>query len=86
VYYQVNATYYSALGEDDKKLLLARALQMFMPWKPQVWYLDLFAGKNDIEGMKKDGYTAYLKADLDRVSLQMTGEDKEGNCIFNLSI
>lgn len=47
VYYQVNATYYSALGENDAKLLLARAIQMFMPGKPQVWYLDLFAGKND---------------------------------------
>ena len=31
VYYQVNATYYSALGEDDRKMLLARALQLFMP-------------------------------------------------------
>ncbi len=28
-----------------KKMLLARAIQMFMPGKPQVWYLDLFAGK-----------------------------------------
>ncbi len=45
VYYQVNATYYSALGESDAKLLLARAIQLFMPGKPQVWYLDLFAGK-----------------------------------------
>ena len=55
VYYQVNATYYSALGEDDKKMLLARALQMFMPGKPQVWYLDLFAGKNDHEAVKRAG-------------------------------
>lgn len=55
VYYQVNATYYSALGEDDRKMLLARALQLFMPGKPQVWYLDLFAGKNDIEAMKRAG-------------------------------
>lgn len=47
MYYQVNATYYSALGEDDQKMLLARALQLFMPGKPQIWYLDLFAGKND---------------------------------------
>lgn len=45
VYYQVNAAYYSALGESDSKMLLARALQLFMPGKPQVWYLDLFAGK-----------------------------------------
>ncbi len=55
VYYQVNATYYSALGDNDDKMLLARALQMFMPGKPQVWYLDLFAGKNDHEAMKRAG-------------------------------
>ncbi|MBR2809975.1 MAG: hypothetical protein IKD69_01210, partial [Solobacterium sp.] len=30
VYYQVNATYYSALGESDERMLMARALQMFM--------------------------------------------------------
>ena len=55
MYYQVNATYYSALGEDDKKMLMARAIQMFMPGKPQVWYLDLFAGKNDMEAVKRSG-------------------------------
>ncbi|MGL4362064.1 MAG: glycosidase [Cellulosilyticaceae bacterium] len=55
MYYQVNATYYSALGEDDKKMLLARALQLFMPGKPQIWYLDLFAMKNDYEGVKRAG-------------------------------
>lgn len=55
VYYQVNATYYSALGEDDRKMLLARALQLFMPGKPQVWYLDLFAGKNDVEAVQPGG-------------------------------
>lgn len=55
MYYQVNATYYSALGEDDAKMLLARALQLFMPGKPQIWYLDLFAGKNDHETVKRAG-------------------------------
>ncbi|MBQ1902505.1 MAG: glycosidase, partial [Lachnospiraceae bacterium] len=55
MYYQVNATYYSALGEDDKKMILARAIQMFMPGKPQVWYLDLFQGKNDHEAVKRAG-------------------------------
>jgi len=55
VYYQVNSTYYSALGEDDKKMLMARALQLFMPGKPQIWYLDLFAGKNDYEAVKVAG-------------------------------
>lgn len=55
VYYQVNATYYSALGESDKAMNLARAIQLFMPGKPQVWYLDLFKGKNDHEAVKHAG-------------------------------
>lgn len=55
VYYQVNATYYSALGADDQKMLLARALQLFMPGKPQIWYLDLFAGENDLAAVERSG-------------------------------
>ena len=55
MYYQVNATYFSALGCDEKKLLLARALQLFMPGKPQVWYLDLFAGENDLQAVQRGG-------------------------------
>lgn len=54
MYYQVNATYYSALGADDKKMLLARAIQLFMPGKPQIWYLDIFAGENDIDALKRN--------------------------------
>jgi sucrose phosphorylase len=55
LYYQVNATYFSALGEDEQKLLLARAIQIFMPGKPQVWYLDLFAGKNNHAAVEQAG-------------------------------
>jgi sucrose phosphorylase len=29
-YQLTNATFYSALGEDDQKMLVARAIQMFM--------------------------------------------------------
>lgn len=54
-YYQVNATFFSALGEVEQKLLLARAIQMFMPGIPQVWYLDLFAGKNNYPAADKAG-------------------------------
>jgi sucrose phosphorylase len=46
-YYQVNATFFSALGEETRKLLLARALQVFTPGTPQIWYFDLLAGVND---------------------------------------
>ncbi len=55
IYYQVNATFFSALGEDERKLILARAIQMFMPGKPQVWYLDLLAGRNDYEAVHMAG-------------------------------
>ena len=47
--YQINCTYYSALGNDDQAYLLARAIQMFAPGIPQVYYVGLFAGENDIE-------------------------------------
>ena len=69
MYYQVNATYYSALGEDDAKLLLARAIQIFMPGKPQVWYLDLLAGKNDHEAVKKAGAGGHKE--INRTNLQL---------------
>ena len=73
MYYQVNATYYSALGEDDRKMLLARALQLFMPGKPQVWYLDLFAGKNDYAAMEragKDGHKEINRSNLTAADIE----------------
>ena len=54
-YYQVNATFFSALGENEDRLRLARAIQLFMPGTPQVWYLDLFAGVNDEEAADAAG-------------------------------
>lgn len=69
MYYQVNATYYSALGEDDRKLLFARAVQLFMPGKPQIWYLDLFAGKNDHEAVKRAGAGGHKEINRTDLSL-----------------
>lgn len=69
MYYQVNATYYSALGEDDEKLLLARAIQIFMPGKPQVWYLDLLAGKNNYEAVKNGGSGGHKEINRTNLSL-----------------
>ncbi len=37
--YQVNTTYYSALGDRDDAYLLARAIQFFAPGIPQVYYV-----------------------------------------------
>jgi sucrose phosphorylase len=47
--YQLNCTYYSALGNDDDAYLLARAIQFFTPGIPQVYYVGLLAGENDIQ-------------------------------------
>jgi sucrose phosphorylase len=47
--YQINCTYYSALGNDDNGYLLARAVQFFTPGIPQVYYVGLLAGENDTE-------------------------------------
>jgi sucrose phosphorylase len=68
-YYQVNATYFSALGEDERKLRLARAIQMFTPGIPQVWYLDLFAGRNDYEAADNGGTAGHKE--INRTNLSM---------------
>lgn len=68
-YYQVNATFFSALGESEQKLLLARAIQMFMPGIPQVWYLDVFAGKNNYEAADKGGSTGHKE--INRTTLTL---------------
>ena len=47
--YQVNCTYYSALGDDDASYLMARAVQFFAPGIPQVYYVGLLAGRNDLQ-------------------------------------
>ena len=74
VYYQVNATYYSALGEDDRRMLAARAIQLFLPGKPQIWYLDLFAGKNDYEAMRKAGPGGHKEINRTNLSLEEVEE------------
>ena len=47
--YQVNCTYYDALGRNDRDYLIARAIQFFAPGIPQVYYVGMLAGTNDME-------------------------------------
>ena len=51
--YQVNCTYYSALGNDDKAYVIARAVQFFAPGIPQVYYVGLLAGENDLDLLER---------------------------------
>ena len=77
MYYQVNATYFSALGEDEKKMLMARAIQLFMPGKPQIWYLDLFGGKNDHEAVKRAGPGGHKEINRSNLSLERIAAEME---------
>jgi len=81
IYYQVNATYYSALGEDDAKLLLARAIQIFMPGKPQVWYLDLLAGENDYAAVEKAGPGGHKEINRTNLTLEQACKALKKNVV-----
>jgi sucrose phosphorylase len=81
MYYQVNATYYSALGEDDSKLILSRAIQIFMPGKPQVWYLDLLAGKNDHAAVEKAGPSGHKEINRTNLTLEQARKSLEKNVV-----
>lgn len=53
--YQVNCTFYDALGAADDRYLLARLIQLFVPGIAQIYYVGLLAGRNDIELLRKTG-------------------------------
>ena len=55
-------------------MLLARAIQMFMPGKPQIWYLDLFAGKNDHEAVQRAGESGHKEINRTNLSTDQITE------------
>jgi sucrose phosphorylase len=53
--HQVNATFWSVLGEDPVAYLLARCVQLFVPGRPQIYYVGLLAGTDDVERFARTG-------------------------------
>ena len=53
--YQVNCTFYDALGRDDDRYLAARTIQLLLPGTPQIYYVGLLAGTNDMELLAATG-------------------------------
>jgi len=53
--HQIRGTYYSLLGCDDDAYIAARAIQFFVPGVPQVYYVGLLAGQNDVEAVARTG-------------------------------
>jgi sucrose phosphorylase len=74
--HQINISYYSAMGEDDEAYLAARAIQLFAPGIPQIYYVGLLAGRNDPATVVTTGDGRYInrhdysaaevRAELDR--------------------
>ena len=53
--HQIRCSYYSALNCNDDAYIAARAIQFFTPGIPQVYYVGLLAGENDLEAVRKTG-------------------------------
>ncbi len=53
--YQVNCTYYDALGRKDVDYLLARLIQFLGPGIPQIYYVGLMVGENDLPAFRRTG-------------------------------
>ena len=53
--YQVNCTFLDALGGRETDFLIARALQFFAPGIPQVYYVGLMGGTNDMGLLSRTG-------------------------------
>lgn len=53
--YQVNSTFFSALGCDEVRYLLARLIQFVSPGIPQVYYAGLLAARNDMTQLARTG-------------------------------
>jgi sucrose phosphorylase len=53
--HQINCTFYDALGRRDDEYLIARAIQCFVPGIPQIYYVGLLAGGNDMELLRRTG-------------------------------
>jgi sucrose phosphorylase len=53
--HQLNCTYFSALDHDTDRFVAARAIQLFARGIPQVNYVGLLAGTNDLAGVERTG-------------------------------
>jgi sucrose phosphorylase len=53
--YQVNCTYFDACARDAEAYLAARAIQLFLPGVPQIYYVGLLGGMNDLDLLARTG-------------------------------
>jgi sucrose phosphorylase len=53
--YQLTCTFYDALKQHDDAYIAARAIQLFAPGIPQIYYVGWLAGSNDLELAERTG-------------------------------
>jgi sucrose phosphorylase len=53
--HQLNTTWFSAMDADDDRHVATRAIQLFARGVPQVYYVGLLAGSNDLEAIARTG-------------------------------
>ena len=53
--YQVNGTFFEALGSDDDAQIISRLIQVFAPGIPQIYYGGLLAAPNDMALLAQTG-------------------------------
>lgn len=53
--YQVNCAFLDAMAGDEDRYLAARLLQLFLPGVPQVYYMGLLGGRNDVSLLRRTG-------------------------------
>lgn len=53
--HQIASTFFSVLGDDPTAFVLARAVQLFLPGLPQVYYVGLLGGRNDLAQFERTG-------------------------------
>jgi len=69
---QINCTFYDALGRRHAEYLIARAIQCCVPGIPQIYYVGLLAGGNDLDLLRRTGVGRdinrhyYTHAELER--------------------
>jgi len=69
--YQVNCTFFDAVARDERRYLLCRAIQFLLPGIPQVYYVGLLAGCNDMALLSRTGVGRdinrhhYTRAEID---------------------
>ena len=53
--HQIRCSFYSMLDANDDAYIAARAIQFFVPGIPQVYYVGLLAGENDVQKVNETG-------------------------------